>query len=317
MTSLLAVIELGFDPLLRVGEITVRWQTLGVTLALLVALAVAALMAPAVGAQRPFFARRRPTSAPKFPDAPRPEADGTYAVARPLRIDDLLVILAAIVPGAVIGGRLAHAVSFWDAYAADPLRLLDPALGSLSLLGAVLGGLASAVYVARLIGAPVARWADAGSVPLLLALGLGKLAQLLGGSGQGLPFDGAWAVAFIGDGRWVSANPGMAAHPAQVYEALWLLIGIPIVLRWGGARRVPLRVNPLVAWADRSAVAGRLFMRTLTWFLLGRVLVGFVWRDEAAVGPLNAEQALALAILVGTELGLRLRLGRQMAAAAP
>ena len=60
---------------------------------------------------------------------------------------------------------------------------------------------------------------------LLLTLGLGKFAQLLGGSGQGTFFDGAWAVAFAPPGPWVSPLPGVPAHPAQVYEGLWLLAG--------------------------------------------------------------------------------------------
>jgi prolipoprotein diacylglyceryltransferase len=151
--------------------------------------------------------------------------------------------------------------------------------------------------VARLIGAPVWRWADAAAIPMLLALGLGKLAQLLGGSGQGMPFDGSWAVAFGGAGPWVSVSPDLPSHPAQIYEGLWLLLGIPIVLLLAGRRRRPIRVNPLVAWADRAAAEGRLFILALGWFLLGRVLVGFTWRDERVISLLNMEQLLALAAL--------------------
>jgi len=162
----------------------------------------------------------------------------------------------------------------------------------------VLGGLASATYVARMIDAPVRRWADAAAVPMLLAIGFGKLAQLLGGSGQGLPFDGSWAVAFTGPGPWVSTNPAMPSHPAQVYEGLWMLAGIPVVLRLAGQRFKPLRVNRLVGWADRTGREGVLFAGALGWFLLGRLLVGYSWRDERIVGGLSVEQALALMSLM-------------------
>ena len=307
----IALIELGFDPLLRIGQLTIRWQTIGVTVALLAALAVAALMAPDVSSQRPFFRRRRPDLRPHFPGAPKIGLSGADQSGRRLRLDDMLLIVAGIVPGAVLGGRIAHAIDYLDAYGARPLTLFDPFVGSLSLLGAVLGGLASAVYVARVIDAPARRWADAAAVPLLLALGLGKLAQLLGGSGQGLPFDGPWAVAFAGGGPWVSPNPQLPSHPAQVYEALWLLAGIPAALALAGARHVPLRVNRLVAWADRSAPEGRLFVAALAWFLVGRVLVGSTWRDDPIIGPLNAEQALALVALIVTVILLvRVLLGR-------
>lgn len=291
----LALIALDFDPLLRLGSLTIRWQTIGVTIALLAAFSVAALMAPDVRSQRPFFRRREPDLRPLFPHAPKVEHAPRV---RRLRLDDLLLIICGIVPGAVVGGRLAHALDYWSYYASQPEKLFDPLVGSLSLLGAVLGGLVSATYVARLIDAPVRRWADAAAVPMLLAIGLGKLAQLLGGSGQGLPFDGSWAVAFIGAGPWVSTNPAMPSHPAQVYEGLWMLAGIPIVLLLGGQRFKPLRVNPLVGWADRTAREGTLFAGALGWFLLGRLFLGYFWRDEAIVGGLNVEQALALMSLL-------------------
>lgn len=270
---------------------TIRWQTIGVTIALLIALAVAALMAPDVRSQRPFFRRREPDLRPLFPQAPKVEQARRV---RQLRLDDMLLTICGVVPGAVVMGRVFHGLDYWSYYASQPAKLLDPSVGSLSLLGAVVGGLMTGSYVARMIDAPVRRWADAAAVPFLLALGLGKLAQLLGGSGQGLPFDGSWAVAFTGAGPWVSTNPQMPSHPAQVYEGLWMLAGIPIVLLLAGRRYDPLRVHRLVAWADRSAREGALFAGTLGWFLLGRLLIGYTWRDEPIVGGLNVEQTLAL-----------------------
>lgn len=295
MPGILGAIDLNFDPLLHLAGLTIRWQTIGVTVALLLALAIAALMAPEAPAERPFFGRRELDLRPLFPIAPRVEH---ARPVRPLRLDDMLLILAGIVPGAVVVGRVFHGLDYWSFYAGQPDKLLDPSVGSLSLLGAVVGGLMSGSYVARMIDAPVRRWADAAAVPLLVALGLGKLSQLLGGSGQGLPFDGSWAVAFTGAGPWVSTSPQMPSHPAQVYEGLWMLVGIPIVLLIAGRRHRPLRVNRWVAWTDRTAREGALFAGTLAWFLLGRLVVGFTWRDEPVVGGLNVEQALALTTLL-------------------
>ena len=215
----------------------------------------------------------------------------------------MLLIVLGIVPGAVIGGRIVHVLAYWDAYAASPLSVLNPSVGGLSLLGAVLGGIASGIYIARLIGAPVRSWADAAAVPFLVALGLGKLAQLLGGSGQGIPFDGAWAVAFLGAGPWVSAYPEIPAHPAQVYEGLWLLVGISVVLL-------------LARQQERSGDEGLLLVVALSWFLLGRFLIGFTWRDPSLIGPLNAEQALALAALAGIGAGFWMRSRRRQAVTA-
>jgi len=306
---------LDFDPLVRLGELTIRWQTIGVTFALLTALAVAALIAPEVRVRGSTFRRSSPDLGPRYPEAPLVDAAGWVTPNMPPRLDDMILIVGGIVPGAVIGGRIVHAVVFGEAYSADPFRILDPSAGSLSLLGAVLGGFLSGAYVARLLGAPVLRWADAAAVPMLLAVGLGKIALLLGGSGQGLPFDGPWAVAFGGVGPWISANPDLPSHPAQVYEGLWVLVGIPLVLRFAGPRRRPARVYRLVAWADRATDPGRLFVLAVSWFLMGRVLVGFTWRDDHILGPLNGEQALASALLVVTGAALYLGSRRRWAPA--
>ena len=272
---------LSFDPTIHVADLVIRWQTVGVTVALLIGLTVAAVYGAGIL---------------------RTARDGNA-----LRLDDMVYIILGVVPGAVVGGRIVHALVFWEAYAADPVRLIDVSAGALSLTGAVIGGTLSGYYIARLIGAPVGRWADAAVVSLLVVLGLGKFAQLLGGSGQGAPSDAAWAVAFGGPGPWVSPLPGVPAHPSQVYEGLWLLAALPVAVLWLGSRRA--------LWAKRhgdQAVAvdrgGGLFLAFLLWFMLGRVVVGFSWRDDPVVGPLNVEQVVAtISIVVLAGVGLYVR----------
>lgn len=301
-----ALIEVAFDPVLHLGALDIRWQTIGLTSALLLALGLAArigsYLPPRVAADDLAQFPSAPAVGPAWPATALP-------LAQRLRLDDLGYIVLGIVPGAVVGGRAVHGLVSWDAYAADPSRLLDPGVGALSLLGAVLGGALTGGYVASLLATSVRRWADALAMPLLLALGLGKFAQFLGGSGQGVPFDGAWAVAFVGNGPWHSLSPALSAHPAQVYEALWMLIGLPLLLRVVGSGPDLWRALP--AWlAPRRAAPpapGRLFFATLAWFLAGRVLAGFTWRDAPVAGPLSGEQAMALAILFGVLVGLAVR----------
>ena len=243
---LLATIDLGFNPLLGLGPLTLRWETLGVTVGVLIALAIAAALAPS--------------------------------------LDQLVLIIVGIVPGAVVGGRLVHVLDYAGAYAANPVSIIDPRFGSLSLLGAVMGGTLSALYVCRLLKVSAAEWADRAAIPLLVALGVGKFAQLLGGSGQGLPFEGPWAVAFVGDGPWVSLAPSVPSHPSQVYEALWLLAGIPVVLVLGGPRRNPPRFHPYVAWADRVGSGRSLFVSALCGFWS----VDFSWASPGVIPQSSA-----------------------------
>jgi phosphatidylglycerol---prolipoprotein diacylglyceryl transferase len=256
--SALAVIELAFDPLLRLGPLIVPLRALGVAGAIMAGLLLAAYLGRREG----------------------------------LRADDLLFVAVGAVLGAVVGGRLLHALVFWPAYQTDLLALLDPARGSLSLTGAVAGGCLAGTYVATHLDGTVGTWADVAAAPLLLAVGLGKLAQLLGGSGQGSAFDGSWAVAFVGPGPWAGPSVATPAHPAQVYEGLWALLGVPVLL----------------LLFRRGQGSGRLLMVALTWWLLGRIAAASTWRDDHLVGPFNAEQVLGICLFLfagGTLIALR------------
>lgn len=257
--------RLAFDPQVDLGFLAVRWQ----------AIALAAVFLLALGA---WWVSLRGTRAGLAPD-------------------DLVFVVLGIVPGALVAGRLAHAIVFAESYLARPEAILDLGQGSLSLSGAVLGGLVSGAYVCRLLGHSVRTWGDAAAAPLLLAIGLGKLAMLLGGGGQGLPFEGPWAVSFEGPGPWLSIDPAIPSHPSQVYEGLWAL--------GGAALASLLAVRPL--WRVRAA-SGRLLLLAIGWWLAGRALAGFTWRDDPALGGLAAEQLLALggsALALGLSLAAR------------
>jgi prolipoprotein diacylglyceryltransferase len=294
-----AAVVLRFEPYFQVAGLSVPWRGIGIAAAVLAALAVGA-----------FLARRSPD----------------------LRLDDMLYLVVGAIPGAVIGGRLVHGLAFLDTYARQPAQLLDPAYGSLSLLGAVVGGAISAAVVARMLEAPMREWADAAAAPLLLAIGLGKLALVFGGGGQGVLYDGPWAVAFTGPGPWLSAAADVPAHPSQVYEGLWALLGLPLIIAaergmswrrwWTGESYGPsggrpgasqLGYGPRTGIAARpspsGAAGGSVFGAAVAWWLAGRFIVGFTWRDERGFGPLGAEQALSL-VALGVVLVLAVALNR-------
>ena len=92
----IAVIALDFDPVLRLGDVTIRWQTVALAATIFVALCLAAGVA-------------RRTA---------------------MRPDDLLFVVVGIVPGAVIGGRigavLAHADFYRAAWAPSSTRAREP-----------------------------------------------------------------------------------------------------------------------------------------------------------------------------------------------
>jgi prolipoprotein diacylglyceryltransferase len=262
-----AVIELAFDPIVDVAGWNVRLETIGYAAVIFLALVAAAV-----------FARRTPL------DLARPTSvKGADGEPNHLRADDLLYIAVAAIPGAVVGGRLGYALTHLDYYLADPASLFDISQGAFELTLAVTGGLLTASIVARMLGTPVGRWLHAAILPLLFALGAGKLAMVLGGSGQGLPLDGWWATAYVSPGPWGSLAPALPSHPAQVYEALATVV-VLLVVMWAMA---------LDAFARRTGAA---FLLGIGLWAIGRSIAAGAWRDPAVAGPLNAGQVVALAV---------------------
>lgn len=264
MTWPVAVVELEFVPELRFGDAIVPLQA--------IALAAVIGLALLVFAQR---VRRR--------------APGT-------RTEDIAFVVLAAIPGAVVGGRLVHGLAYRDAYLLHPASLLDLDQGSLSLAGAVIGGALTAAYLCRLLGGRLGVWADAAAVPLLLAIGGGKVAMLLGGRGQGIPWDGRGGVAFLGPGPWGSTDPAVASYPTQLLEGVWALLGIPVVVLL--ERRLA-----------RGLAAGRglVLLVAVGWWLAGRAAVSVWWRDEPLLGPWGAEGFVALVLLIAVGLMAALR----------
>ena len=285
--SLLADIQIGVRPYWTIFEpfqLQLRWDAIASGITVVVAIVIAALLARTVD---------------------------DLGLFRPMRLDDLIYIVIGIVPGAVIGGRLLHGIDFMDVYATDPGALLDPGRGTLSMLGAVLGGTLSGVFVARVLGTEWRRWLDIAAPILLMTIAGAKFAQFLGGGGQGAAWDGPWAVAFLGAGPWTSVMPDLPAQPSQLYEAFWALAGL-LPLTWIDSFDVVAALPPGFRqeeeWLEERKARGEevapfhlrfglLFLFALAWWLAGRFLIGFSWRDEVSIGPLRIEQALALAAL--------------------
>jgi phosphatidylglycerol---prolipoprotein diacylglyceryl transferase len=263
-----AALTFAFDPVVRLGDsASVRVETIAVALVLLAGL----ILAARIGQLTP--------------------AVGPYVPAPGLRPDDLIFIAVGAVPGALLGGRLGYVLDHLDYYRSNPGVITDFSQGGLNLTLAVPFGILTGAIIARLIGAPVARWMHATAFPLLFVLAAGKLAGVLGATGQGTPADLPWATAYAGPGPWGSLAPEVPSNPTQVYEALLVvaaIVGLIVLSRF-----------EVVARRD----GGALFAALALW-AVARFVVGFWWRDQAVVGPLRIDQVLSLLLVALSLLGL-------------
>jgi len=254
----IAVITFDFDPTVQLlGDLTVRWGSIALVGVLIAALVVA----------------------------------GLFARAGDLRPDDVAFVAVGIVPGAVVGARLGYLIMHQGTFGSAPEKLLDPAIGGLELGLAVVGGFLSGSYVASLLGPSVGRWLHLAALPVLFALGAGKLTMVLTGTGQGVASDAEWATAYLGPGPWGSLVPALPSNPSQAYEGigtLAVLSILTIVVLLGGFR-------------NRD---GRLFFVAIGLWAIVRAFVSTTWRDPVVAAGLNAGGLIAVGIAIGCALAL-------------
>lgn len=260
----IALITFEFDPLLHLPDRVIRWETIAIGAAVFLAILIAGLLAGRI---------------PTADQQGRASERGKH-----LRRDDLVFVILGVVPGAILGGRLAYLALNFDYYDVHRDAILDPASGGLSLSAAVVFGALSGALVARLFDTPIGRWFHLAVVPTLLVLGLGKAAMILGGTGQGVRWSGEWATRYLGSGPWGSLGPQIPSYPAQAFEA----VGVAIVLV------VVAGLWLLGAFRSRD---GRAFAIALGGWAVMRLVVASTWRDPLVWGPFNAEQLIDVAIV--------------------
>jgi len=254
-----AVLTFAFDPVVHLAAgLSVRLETLGIAVALFAGIVLAGIGARRAGGSASSLGRLEPV--------------------------DLVYMLVGSVPGAVLGGRLGYVLDHLEFYQANPSAILDVSQGSFGLTLGVPLGIATGAVVGWLIGAPVGRWLRVAAVPLLVALALAKLAEVLGATGQGQPSQVGWATAYAGPGPWGSLAPDVPSLPSQAVEGFATLAVAALVLglRWIGpvARR-----------------GGAIMLVGLGLWAVARLGVAFTWRDPIDLGPLRSDQALSLVVI--------------------
>lgn len=139
------------------------------------------------------------------------------------------------VPLGIIGGRVFHVITHPDDYfgpGKDLLKTLYIWEGGLAIFGALILGAVGAIIGCRLAGVRFWSFADALAPGLLLAQAFGRLGNYFNHELYGLPTDLPWGLQIE------STNPayppglpdGTLFHPTFLYEILWNLVGIAVIL---------------------------------------------------------------------------------------
>ncbi|THJ67415.1 prolipoprotein diacylglyceryl transferase [Arthrobacter echini] len=175
------------------------------------------------------------------------------------------------IPFGIIGGRLYHVVSSPDAYFGpdgDLARIPQIWQGGLGIWGAIALGALGAWIGARRAGVKLSAFADAAAPGVLLAQAVGRLGNWFNQELFGAPTTLPWGLEIDADNPNFppGQEPGTLFHPTFLYELLWNLAGVVLLLLL--ARKIRLR-------------GGRMVWLYVAYYTLGRVWIETLRIDDA------------------------------------
>jgi len=196
------------------------------------------------------------------------------------------------VPLGIIGARIYHVLTHGGDYFYAGANLWDTFAiwdGGNALYGSLIGGTVGAYIGCRRTGIRLWSFADALAPAMLVAQSLGRLGNYFNHELFGLPTTLPWGLEILPtDAMFPQDLPaGTLFHPLFLYEIIWNLVGVAIILLL--ERRFALR------W-------GRAFGVYLIWYGLGRSWLEAIRIDPSSDAPLGIP-ANIWASLVAITLG--------------
>ena len=170
------------------------------------------------------------------------------------------------VAGGIVGARLYHLATSWSEVPDEWWGPFAIWKGGLGIWGAITGGVLVGAVVVRRAGESVYRFMDAAAPGILLAQAIGRVGNYFNQELFGRPTDLPWALEIDPANRPGEFLQAETFHPTFLYELLWNLLGVAVLL--------------LVARRFRIRPPG-LFALYVAWYTLGRFFIELLRVDEA------------------------------------
>jgi prolipoprotein diacylglyceryl transferase len=162
----------------------------------------------------------------------------------------------------VIGARIYHDITSWSEVPSPKWQgVFEVWRGGLGVWGGIALGTLAGYFVVKRAGANVALFADAVAPGLLLAQAIGRIGNWWNQELYGKPTTLPWALKIDPDHRLFSYADKATYHPTFLYELIWDLIGVGVLLYVG--RRFTIRPPGLFALYVAWYCFGRFFEELL------------------------------------------------------
>jgi len=205
------------------------------------------------------------------------------------RDDATAIAIWAVIAG-VIGSRLYHVVTDWDRFRDDLGAIPKIWEGGLGIPGGLIFGIPVGMYMASRRGIDVAMTATCAAPAIPLAQAIGRWGNWFNQELFGRPTDLPWGLEVDTEHFPSGYEPGTTFHPTFLYESLWNL-GLVFVLLWIDRR---FRLGP-----------GRLMGVYVLGYGIGRLWVESLRIDPAnEIAGLRVNQWMSIVAIVGAAVYL-------------
>jgi prolipoprotein diacylglyceryl transferase len=208
------------------------------------------------------------------------------------------------VPFGIVGARLYHVATDWEAYfgpGANPVDAVKIWQGGLGVWGAIAMGVLGGWIGAKRRGVPLPPLADALAPGIVLAQAIGRFGNWFNQELFGRPTDLPWGLEIDPQFRPEQYADVETFHPTFLYEALWCVV-----------------VAMVLVWADRRFRMGhgRVFALYVALYTMGRSYIETLRVDPAReVLGLRVNVWTSVVLFVGAVIYIvvsaRLRPGRE------
>ena len=179
-------------------------------------------------------------------------------------------------------------------YLTHPLDAINIRAGGLGIPGAVMGGALALWLYTRKKKLSFASWVDIIAPGLALAQAVGRWGNFINQELYGAPTNLPWAI-FIEPSRRLAEYMDVAYyHPMFLYESLWNLMNMAVLLILGRKLKEKL-------------FRGDIFLIYLFIYPIGRFLLEFIRLDPSNVGGINANQTIMAIIAIASLIILILK----------
>lgn len=202
-----------------------------------------------------------------------------YALRESKRVgmDENIILDLVIygIPAGIIGARLYYVVFNWGYYSKDPWQILNIRGGGLAIHGTLIAAVLTGIVYSRVKRINFWTLADIASPGLIMGQAIGRWGNFMNREAHGTPTDLPWGIMV----------DGVKVHPTFLYESLWNL-SVLAVLLW---------------YRKRKKAEGNVFLLYIILYSVGRFFIEGLRTDSLMLGGIRAAQLVsAAAVIAGT-----------------